>query len=151
MSRIGKQLRLFAAAGAAACLLTAGTAAWLPSAARASPETFTVNTTADAHDAHAGDGSCADAAGQCTLRAALEEAAASPSGSTVHIAVPAGTYDLTLGSLTLGSTAPLNITVAGAGAVGTVVAATGRFRVMAVTAHATGLLENLEITGGKAG
>lgn len=27
----------------------------------------------------------------------------------------------------------------------------GRFRVMAVTGHATGLLESLEITGGKAG
>jgi hypothetical protein len=56
--RIGKQLRLFATAGAAACLLTAGTAAWLPSAAQASPETFRVNTTADARDAHPGDGSC---------------------------------------------------------------------------------------------
>src|SRR5215470_11250097 len=165
MSRVGRQLRLFATASAAASLLTAGTAAWLPSAAQASPDAFTVNTTAftvnttaftvnttaDAHDAHAGDGSCADAAGQCTLRAALEEAAASPSGSTVHIAVPAGTYDLTLGSLTLGSTTPLNITVAGAGAASTVVAATGRFRVMAVTSHATGLLQSLEITGGKAG
>src|SRR5215467_10976169 len=165
MSRVGKQLRLFATAGAAASLLTAGTATWLPSAAQASPDAFTVNTTAftvnttaftvnttaDAHDAHPGDGSCADAAGRCTLRAALEEAAASPSGSKVRIAVPAGTYDLTLGSLTLGSAVPLNITVAGAGAASTVVAATGKFRVMAVTPHTTGLLQNLEITGGKAG
>ncbi len=31
------------------------------------------------------------------------------------------------------------------------VAATGKFRVMAVTLHATGLLENIEITSGKAG
>jgi hypothetical protein len=38
--------------------LIAGTAAWLPSAAQASPETFRVNTTADARDAHPGDGSC---------------------------------------------------------------------------------------------
>jgi hypothetical protein len=35
--------------------------------------------------------------------------------------------------------------------VSTVVAATGKFRVMAVTPDATGLLENIEITGGRAG
>ena len=83
---------------------------------QASALSFTVNTTADAHDADPGDGKCADAAGQCTLRAALEEADASPSGSTVSINVPSGAYDLTLGSLTLGSaTVPLSITVDGAG------------------------------------
>ena len=149
-----RQVRLFATAGAGACLLTAGTAAWLPSVAQgqASSLTFTVVATADAHDAYPGDGICADGAGQCTLRAALEEAAAAPSGSTVSITVPAGTYDLTLGTLTLGSaSALLNITVDGAGAASTVVAATGKFRVMAVTPRVTGLLENLEITGGKAG
>src|SRR4029077_1454808 len=147
-----RQLRLFAAAGAGACLLTAGTAGWLPGAAQAASLTFTVVATADAHDAHPGDGVCADAAGQCTLRAALEEAAASSPGRTVSITAPAGTYDLTLGSLTLGAaSAPLTITVAGAGAASTVVAATGRFRVMAVTSRATGLLRNLEITGGRAG
>jgi len=53
-----RQLRLFAAAGAGACLLTAGTAAWLPGAAQAASLTFTVNTAADAHDAHPGDGIC---------------------------------------------------------------------------------------------
>ncbi len=149
-----RQLRGLAAAGTGACLLTAGMAAWVPGVAQgqASALSFTVNTTADAHDAHPGDGICADAAGQCTLRAALEEAAASPSGSTVGITVPAGTYDLKLGSLTLGSaTVPLNITMDGAGATSTVVAATGRFRVMTVTPDATGVLENLQVTGGKAG
>ena len=151
MRRIGKQLRLLATVGAAACLLTAGVAAWLPGAAQASPETLTVNTTADAHDAHPGDGICADAAGQCTLRAALEEADASPSGSRVRITVPAGTYDLSLGSLTLGSaTVPLSITVAGAG--DTIVTSTGRFRVMLVPGyHTTGALVNLQLTAGKAG
>ena len=154
-SRAGaRRLRLLATAGAGACLLTAGTAAWMPGVAQgqASSLKFTVDTTVDAHDTHPGDGICADAAGRCTLRAALEEAAASPPGSTVRITAPAGTYDLTLGSLTLGSaSAPMNITVDGAGAASTVVAATGEFRVMAVTPHATGLLENMEITGGKAG
>jgi CSLREA domain-containing protein len=152
-SRIGKQPRLFGMVGVAACLLTVGAAAWLPSAAQASSLTFTVNTTADAHDAHPGDGKCADAAGQCTLRAALDEATASPSGSTVSITVPAGNYDLTLGSLTLGSaTVPLSITVAGAGAGATVVTATGRFRVLLISGyHTTAALMNLRLTGGKAG
>src|ERR1700730_7424117 len=82
-----RQLRLFAAAGAGACLLSAGTAAWLPGVAQgqASSLTFTVNTTADAHDAHPGDGICADAAGKCTLRAALEKAGAPAPGSTGSI------------------------------------------------------------------
>jgi len=152
--RTGKQFRLSAAAGAAVCLLTAGAAAWLPSAAQASPSlTFTVNTTADAHDARPGDGKCADAAGQCTLRAALEEADASPQGSTVTITMPSGRYDLSLGSLILGSaTAPLNIRLDGAGSPDTVVTATGRFRVLLVTGyHTTASLVNLQLTGGKAG
>jgi large repetitive protein len=148
-----RRLRLLGTAGAGACLLTMGTAAWMPAMAQASSLTFRVNTTADAHDAHPGDGRCADPAGQCTLRAALEEAAASPSGSTVSITLPAGTYDLTLGSLTLGSASKLlNITVDGAGAASTVVAATGRFRVMLVTGYSTvGVLENMQVTHGKAG
>ncbi len=150
-----RHLRSLAAAGTGACLLTAGLAAWVPGVAQgqASSLSFTVNTTADAHDAHPGDGKCADTAGQCTLRAALEEADASPPGSTVTITVPAGTYGLTLGSLTAGTaTGRLNVTVGGAGAANTVVAATGRFRVLTVAGKGTtGLLENLEVTGGKAG
>ena len=64
---------------------------------RAAPLSFEVTTTADAHDAHPGDGRCADREGRCTLRAATEEAAAQPPGTAVSIAVPAGTYRLTLG------------------------------------------------------
>ena len=149
-----RHLRGLAAAGTGACLLTAGLAAWAPGVAQGRATlSFTVNTTADAHDAHPGDGKCADAAGQCTLRAALEEADASPPGAAVSIGVPSGAYDLTLGSLTLGSaTVPLNITVAGAGSSDTVVTAKGRFRVMSVTGYqTTGRLVNLQFTGGKAG
>src|SRR5579863_616503 len=149
-----RRLRSLAAAGAGAWLLTAGLAAWAPGVAQGQETlSFTVNTTADAHDADPGDGKCADAAGQCTLRAALEEADASPSGSAVSINVPSGAYDLTLGSLTLGSaTVPLSITVAGAGSSDTVVTAKGRFRDMLVTGYqTTGRLVNLQFTGGKAG
>ncbi len=60
---------------------------------------FQVSTTADGHDAHPGDGRCADRAGRCTLRAAVEEAAAQPPGTAVSIGLPAGSYGLRLGSL----------------------------------------------------
>src|SRR5580692_7616384 len=46
-----------------------------PHFAAATPaHTFTVNTTNDTHDATPGDGICADSSGQCSLRAAIEEA-----------------------------------------------------------------------------
>src|SRR5438552_1720069 len=40
----------------------------------ACPSSFTVNDLGDTSDANAGDQICADSNGQCTLRAALEEA-----------------------------------------------------------------------------
>ena len=61
------------------------------------PQTFTVDTTTDATDATPGDGVCATAGGQCSLRAAVEEANTGPNADT--IVVPAGTYALTLGTL----------------------------------------------------
>lgn len=42
---------------------------------------FSVNTTADAHDAAPDNGICADPAGLCTLRAAIEESNAQPVGA----------------------------------------------------------------------
>ena len=57
---------------------------------------FTVNSTADTLDAAPGDGVCADAAGACTLRAAVMETNALPGPDTV--AVPAGTYVLAIPS-----------------------------------------------------
>jgi CSLREA domain-containing protein len=59
-----------------------------------------VNSTIDAADAQPGDGVCATDGGQCTLRAAIQEANAQPS-SAISISVPAGTYILSLGVLTL--------------------------------------------------
>jgi CSLREA domain-containing protein len=48
------------------------------------PTVFYVNSFADAVDANVGDGSCAAASGQCTLRAAIQEAnAVAPSPRTV--------------------------------------------------------------------
>lgn len=55
---------------------------------------FTVDSTADAPDADPGNGVCASGAGECTLRAAIMETNTTPGEN--RIAVPAGTYTLTL-------------------------------------------------------
>ena len=49
--------------------------------------TLTVNTTGDDQDAAPGDGLCADSAGDCSLRAALEEANATPGVDTITFAI----------------------------------------------------------------
>jgi CSLREA domain-containing protein len=108
---------------------------------------FEVTTTTDAHDAHPGDGRCADRSGHCTLRAAVEEAAARPY-TAVAVTLPAGTYPLTLGSLDL-DRGP--VTVSGAGARSAVIEATGGFRVLDVGSAATATLSGVTITGGRAG
>lgn len=127
-----------------------------PAPVSAATVTFVVNSAADAHDAHPGGGKCADRAGRCTLRAAVEAADAEPAGTSVSITVPAGKYLLTLGSLDLtGNT--IAITGAGSAAIGitgtssTIVQAKGSFRVMGVGAAATATLSKVTITGGNAG
>lgn len=55
---------------------------------------FAVNSTIDATDANPGDGVCASAAGDCTLRAAVQEANALPGADAITL--PAGTYTLTI-------------------------------------------------------
>ncbi|UXI70236.1 CSLREA domain-containing protein [Tahibacter amnicola] len=56
----------------------------------ATAATWLVNTTQDAPDAQPGDGQCATAAGHCTLRAAIQEANATPGYDTLR--VPGGFY-----------------------------------------------------------
>jgi CSLREA domain-containing protein len=56
--------------------------------------TFTVNTTADTHDAAPGDGTCADTGGFCSLRAAIEEADALSGTDTIDFALGSGTPTL---------------------------------------------------------
>jgi len=60
----------------------------------ASAADFTVDSTADVVDATPGDGVCDDGAGNCTLRAAIQEANALPGPDTITL--PAGTYTLTI-------------------------------------------------------
>jgi hypothetical protein len=50
--------------------------------------TLSVTSNADTHDAITGDGICADALGDCTLRAAVMEAEAFPSTDAVGLAAP---------------------------------------------------------------
>ncbi len=52
--------------------------------------TFNVNTTADTVDANTADGVCADAAGNCSLRAAIQEANFMAGTDTINL--PAGLY-----------------------------------------------------------
>jgi CSLREA domain-containing protein len=58
--------------------------------AQAAPVTFVVNSTFDAVDANVGDRTCRTSAGDCTLRAAIQEANANPGSDVIHI-IP-GTY-----------------------------------------------------------
>jgi hypothetical protein len=77
-----------------AIALTAAALALLAYAGAASAAGFAVNATYDAVDVAPGNGICADAAGSCTLRAAVMEANALPGFDTIK--VPGGTYPLTL-------------------------------------------------------
>lgn len=62
--------------------------------ASAHAATFTVTSTSDSVDANTADGTCADSGGNCTLRAAVQQANASAGADTIQ--VPAGTYTLSI-------------------------------------------------------
>ncbi len=100
-------------------------AALLPGAQAAKPArgaSFTVNSTVDAVDAAPGDGVCADGSGQCTLRAAVQEANALPDADAITL--PAGLYRLTIAEYGFGAEPSANgdldvtddLTIAGDGA-----------------------------------
>ncbi len=134
-------------------VLVAGPALWClaPVAVASAHSTkfvFQVDSTTDAHDANPGDGACRTSFDTCTLRAALEEADALPAGSTITVDVPAGAYDLSLGSLE--ATAD-TVIVSGAGRAATVVTAGGASRVLFVGAGATVTVDGLTISHGNAG
>jgi CSLREA domain-containing protein len=104
--------------------------------------TLTVNSIVDASDASPGNGICASGGNACTLRAALDEAAAIPGVDT--ITVPAGTYQLGAG---LGTLPVLSsVTINGAGARATTIRAAAGTRTVSI--NATSTLRDLTITGG---
>lgn len=55
---------------------------------RASAATFTVNSTGDGGDSNTADGICNDGIGNCTLRAAIQQANASPGTDVIGFNVP---------------------------------------------------------------
>ena len=57
---------------------------------------ITVDSTLDAEDTNIGNGQCNDGAGNCTLRAAIQEANANPDASTIEFNIT-GTADFTNG------------------------------------------------------
>jgi hypothetical protein len=67
---------------------------WIGSQHPANAANFIVDSPADAVDAHPGDGICDDGAGNCTLRAAIQETNALPGADTITL--PAGTYTLSI-------------------------------------------------------
>ena len=126
-------------------LLAAALLLWVGAAGEArAGAAFAVDSTADAHDASPGDGTCATATVTCTLRAALEEADALAGADTVS--VPAGLYTLSLGQLRVTSSG--GVTVTGAGALSTALQGGGSDRVLEVAPGAAATLADLEVTGG---
>ncbi|MCH7697497.1 MAG: CSLREA domain-containing protein [Chloroflexi bacterium] len=115
-----------------------------PTATPTPAASFTVNSTADVGDASTGNGICATAGGACTLRAAIQEANALP-GSDV-ITVPAGTYNLSAGQLTISSDLTLN----GAGAGTTAVDGGGLGGVFYISSGATAEISDLTVRNGSA-
>jgi len=115
---------------------------------------FTVDSTTDAVDAAPGDGACATADSECTLRAAIQEANALAGDDAIIL--PSGTYTLTLagagedaaasGDLDLTS----HITLSGAGAAATLINANWADRVLHVTGAFTVNLSGVTLTHGNA-
>jgi CSLREA domain-containing protein len=105
--------------------------------------TYLVNSTADAHDAAPGDAICETASGNgvCTLRAAIEEANTA-TGATIRL--PAGTFALTLGSLTISHPT----TISGAGAAKTIVSGGNLSRVLLILAAGQTRLADLTLRDG---
>ena len=104
--------------------------------------TFTVGSLADAGDAVPGDGACDTGGGQCTLRAAIEEANALAGADDINFSV-AGTVNLTSGALNISS----DVSVDGANSV--TVDGGGTARVMDITGG-TVSLANITLTNGAA-
>jgi len=71
--------------------------------------TVTVDSVGDTPDAAPGDGLCSDAAGVCTLRAAIEETEALPGNDSIAFAIPGGVVH----RIVLGSALPVISTAGG--------------------------------------
>ncbi len=125
--------------------------AW--SAATAVRVPIRVNGTEDAPDAAPGDGACRSAGGACTLRAAVQEANASPAPD--RILLPEGTLDLTLGGVDdAAAVGDLDLAgdlaIVGRGAGRTVVRSTVDARAFEALGASSVTFEGLSLRGGRA-
>ena len=108
--------------------------------------TFNVDSTGDGSDTNLADGICATATGDCTLRAAIEQA-----GSGDAINIPLGVYTLTLGTeLTIDQ----NLALTGAGSGDTIIQAAvtpgvATHRVLAISGDASASISGLTIQNGR--
>ena len=82
-------------AKSAAALVMVGAFASMGLITEANAATFTVNSTGDSGDSNPGDGSCAAASGNCTLKAAIMEANAFAGADTINLA-PGAIYTLNI-------------------------------------------------------
>ena len=107
--------------------------------------TFTVNTTGDGADNNLADGVCNDGGGNCSLRAAIQQANATAGTDTINITVN-GTINLT-GALPVINT---NMTINGPGSGQLTVRRDtgGAYRIFTVSGPATVAISGLTVTNG---
>lgn len=122
---------------------------------RANAAIFNVNNSADTVDSSPGDGNCADAFGNCTLRAAVMEANALAGAHTINL--PAGTYTLVIAGKgeNAAATGDLDITgdlaIMGAGAASTIIDGGAIDRVFDVLPGAVAMLDGVTVRNGNPG
>jgi hypothetical protein len=132
----------------------------LITASAAAAATFTVTSDADLGDTNTADGVCQSSNGECTLRAAVDQANALAGDHLIEL--PAGTYDLS-GATNEDANAggdldifadnededPMALTIRGAGARNTIVRSTVADRVFhVVDSDVTVTISGLTVTGG---
>jgi uncharacterized repeat protein (TIGR01451 family) len=118
----------------------------LAMAAQASAAVYDVNSPDNTFDANTADSVCADASGKCTLRAAVQQANATPADDTID--VPADRYSLAgQGDLPVQAGGG-SLTIAGAGARGTVITAAGFYRHVTVDSGASLALSGVTLSDG---
>lgn len=116
---------------------------------RCTPAVFTVNTLADTVDDNPGDGAAADAAGNTSLRAAIQEANVLAGTDTIKFATTlTGSIQLSIALDTLNS--DINIEGPGAGITVTRASGAANFRIFKVNTGKTCKIQGLSITGGEA-
>jgi hypothetical protein len=110
--------------------------------------TFIVNNNGDTNDANPADNICADASGNCTLRAAIQQANISAGNDTITFALASPTtINLTIGQLSITS----SITITGTGARNLIVqrstvAGTANFRIFNISVVAGTVVNISSIT-----